>query len=173
MRCHPVFHIAELSCARSSGSGAPWLIKFSYLCIQEIWVSGLWQNRLSASPPPLYDSGCETPHLLVGSPRRMQSVFNLILDINTLYGQLTAVKVGYPLTSISWLYRGFRSTTQWVTCFPKLSADQLLVLIYGRLRSILTGSLFTGYLFMTKLKYLYFRKTFLKTSHESFAPGLG
>ena len=41
--------------------------------------------------------------------------------------QLTAVKTGYPLTSITWPYRGLRCWPIEVKYFLKLSADKLLV----------------------------------------------
>ena len=41
--------------------------------------------------------------------------------------QLTAVKTGYPLTGITWLYRGLRCRPIKVEYFLKLSADNLLV----------------------------------------------
>ena len=41
--------------------------------------------------------------------------------------QLTAVKLEYPLTSITWLYRGLRYRPIEVEYFLKLSADKLLV----------------------------------------------
>ena len=41
--------------------------------------------------------------------------------------QSTAVKTGYPLTSITWPYRGLRCRPIKVECFLKLSADNLLV----------------------------------------------
>ena len=40
---------------------------------------------------------------------------------------LTAVKTRYPLTSITWLYRGLRCRPIEVKYFLKLSADKLLV----------------------------------------------
>ena len=41
--------------------------------------------------------------------------------------QLTAVKTGYPLTSITWLYRGLRCGPIKVEYFLMLSADNLFV----------------------------------------------
>ena len=41
--------------------------------------------------------------------------------------QLTAVKTGYPLTSITWPYRGHRCWYSEVKYFLKVSADKLLV----------------------------------------------
>ena len=41
--------------------------------------------------------------------------------------QLTAVKTGYPLASITWPYRGLRCWPIEVKYFLKLSADKLLV----------------------------------------------
>ena len=42
-------------------------------------------------------------------------------------GELTAVKTGYPLTSITWPYRGLRSWLIEFACFLKLSVDKLVV----------------------------------------------
>ena len=42
--------------------------------------------------------------------------------------QLTTVKTGHPLTSITWPYRGLRCRPIEVKYFLKLSADKLLVL---------------------------------------------
>ena len=66
--------IAELSCARSVCSGAPWLIKSGYLCIQEILVV--------TKSVHLY------VHLFmlvdVDIMSHLQSVFQLILDIHVM-----------------------------------------------------------------------------------------
>jgi len=43
--------IAELSRARSTRSGAPWVRKFGYLCIQKIWVLGKSSVRPYVRPP--------------------------------------------------------------------------------------------------------------------------
>ena len=43
------------------------------------------------------------------------------------YGQMTAVKKGYPLISVTWLYRALKCTTDWSDVFLKLSANQLSV----------------------------------------------
>ena len=51
--------------------------------------------------------------------------------------QLTAVKIGYPLTSITWPYRRLRCWPIEVKYFLKLSADKLLVFSNDcRLKSI-------------------------------------
>ena len=46
--------------------------------------------------------------------------------------QLTAVKTGDPLTSITWLYRGLRCRPIEVKYFLKLSADKLIVFKWSR-----------------------------------------
>ena len=46
---------------------------------------------------------------------------------NQCFNQLTVVKTGYPLTSITWPYRGLRCRPIEVKYFLKLSADKLLV----------------------------------------------
>ena len=53
-----------------------------------------------------------------------------------LIGQLTAVKKGCPLTSVTCCIGGSSVQLIEVTCFLKLSTDQLLVLIDRRLRYI-------------------------------------
>ena len=55
-------------------------------------------------------------------------MFNLILDIHirSYYGQVTAVKTGYPLTSVTLPYGKLRCQLIEVTCFFKFSADRLL-----------------------------------------------
>ena len=41
--------------------------------------------------------------------------------------QVTAVKTGYPLTSITWPYRGLKCRPIEATCFLKSSAEEFLV----------------------------------------------
>ena len=50
------------------------------------------------------------------------------------YCQLTAVKNGYPLTCITWLYCRLKCLTHWgqVTFFEKLFADHLVVFNWSR-----------------------------------------
>ena len=52
---------------------------------------------------------------------------SLQFDIgDPFYGQLTAVKSRYPLTSTTWPYRGLRLELIEVKCFLKLTADQVM-----------------------------------------------
>ena len=63
------------------------------------------------------------------------------LDIGKLcYGQLTAVKIGYPLTSITWaqVYNSLR----WLV-FLKFSADQLLVFSWSQANDFKSASRLT------------------------------
>ena len=53
--------------------------------------------------------------------------------------QLTAVKTGYPLTSITWLYRGLKCLPIEVEYFLKLSADKLPVSNDRRLKFIFSN----------------------------------
>ena len=46
---------------------------------------------------------------------------------HSCYDQLTPLKTGYPLTSITWPYRGLKFTAHRSQIFKKLTADQLLV----------------------------------------------
>ena len=52
------------------------------------------------------------------------------------WDQLTAVKTGYPLTSIAWPYRGLRYRPIEVGYFLKLSADKLLVFKWSQAQEI-------------------------------------
>ena len=81
---------------------------------------------------------CNDQALLARCPKHLQSVFlNKKLDSeHPYYGQLTAVKIGYLLTVSHDCIMGSSIQVIEVTCFLKLSADQLLViLIDHRLRS--------------------------------------
>ena len=54
------------------------------------------------------------------------------------YDQLTPVKAGYPLTSITLPYRGLKFTAHRGQVFFKLTADQVLVFFYWIVGSCLT-----------------------------------
>ena len=69
-------------------------------------------------PTPTHVSGCEMSHLLAKCSKHIQSVFNLIG--HPCNDQLTAVKKGYRLTSVTWLYRGLKCTLIELTCFWKV-----------------------------------------------------
>ena len=61
-----------------------------------------WGNRPYVRPP-LHVSGCQITHFITICVK---------LGIgHTCCDQLTAVKKGYPLTSVTWLHRGLRYTT--------------------------------------------------------------
>ena len=83
-----------------------------YACKTFWW----WQNN--RMPPPTHVSGCEMSHLLAKCSKHIQSVFKLIG--HPCNDQLTAVKKGYRLTSVTWLYRGLKCTLIEVTCFLKV-----------------------------------------------------
>ena len=59
--CYEQNHYISLIAERS---GSPWIIKFGYLWIQEIFVV-----KKIFRPPSLHVSGCEMSHLLACSPR--------------------------------------------------------------------------------------------------------
>ena len=89
---------------RSARSGAPRVRKYGNYASKKFWF---WENRPCGVRqyvrPPLHVSGYEMAH------------FNTIcvkLGIgHPCCDQLTAVKKGYPLTSVTWLHRGLRYTT--------------------------------------------------------------
>ena len=70
------------SASTARGSTIHVFLVFGYLCIKKNLVV---TNRTRASVrPPLQFSVCEMSHLLARSPRHTKSVFNLILDIQTM-----------------------------------------------------------------------------------------
>ena len=76
---------------------------------------------------------CNDLALLAGCPGHGQSVFNFIVDIQPR--SVGSCQKRYPLTSVTWLYRGLKCTTPWDDVFLKLSAEHFLVLIDRRLRT--------------------------------------
>ena len=86
---------------------------------------------------------CNDRALLARCPRHMQSVFELDSGHpyeHPCYGQLTAVKKGIRWPVSPDCIVGSIVQLIEVLCFLKLSADQLLVLIDCRLRSIMKRS---------------------------------
>ena len=65
------------------------------------------------------------------------SYFGSPLIAHQCCDQLTAVKTRYPLTSITWLYRGLRCRPIEVKYFLKLSADKLLVFKWSQARFLI------------------------------------
>ena len=49
------------------------------------------------------------------------------IHLHSCNDQVTAVKTGYPLTSITWPYRGLKCRPIEATCFLKSSAEEFLV----------------------------------------------
>ena len=122
-------------------SGAPLVRKFGNLCIQEILVLGrknnicyentiqvvlnqlcssLWTSRswYGVRPyvrPPLHVSGSKN-----GTPNTI--CWKLGIG-HPCYSQLTAVKKGYPLTSVTWLHRGLRYTSHGVFRFRLIAGS--------------------------------------------------
>ena len=87
---------------------------------------------------------CNVQALLARCPRHMQSVFELDSGHpyeHPCYGQLTAVKKGIRWPVSPDCIVGSIVQLIEVLCFLKLSADQLLVLIDCRLRSIMKRSI--------------------------------
>ena len=89
--------LADLSSARNACSRAPWIRKLGYLCIQEILVLTKSFVRTSVRLS-LHVSGCEMSHALDWSPRH---ILRLTWFGLPCFGQLTALKKGYPLTSVT------------------------------------------------------------------------
>ena len=87
--------IAELLRSRN---GALWVKKYGNLCFWKILVL-----RKSCVRPPVHVSGCEMP--------RFNTICVKLGIGHPCCDQLTAVKKGYPLTSVTWLHRGLRYTT--------------------------------------------------------------
>ena len=84
-------------------SGAPWVRKFCNLPIREISViRWLTPDRPSA---PQWNQ-CSISHFLASLGAQENWYCTHIA--HQCCGQLTAVKTGYPLTSITWPYRGLR-----------------------------------------------------------------
>lgn len=83
-------------------SGAPGVIKFVYLCIQEIFVVTKSRERSSVrSSVRPYVSGMWNVTLSLRGPRNIQSV-----NLNPVHlCQLRMVQKGYPQTIVTWLYR--------------------------------------------------------------------
>ena len=101
--------LAEPSRARSAHSGASWVRKYGNLCFQEI----LFLRESSVRTSTLHVSRCKMTH------------FNTIcvkLGIgHPCCDQLTAVKKGYPLTSVTWLHRRPGYTTPGSDVFFKVT----------------------------------------------------
>ena len=77
---------------------------------------------------------CNDLALLAGCPGHGQSVFNFIVDIQPR--SVGSCQKRYPLTSVTWLYRGLKCTTPWDDVFFKVIRwTFLLVLIDRRLRT--------------------------------------
>jgi len=97
---------------------------------KKIWLNihpRNWWWQKSRAPPPAHVSGCEMSHLLAKCPKRIQSMLNLIG--HSCNDQLTAVKEGYLLTSVTYLYRWRRCTLSEMTCF--LKAIRWLVIYFN------------------------------------------
>ena len=61
---------------------------------------------------------CNDLALLAGCPGHGQSVFNFIVDIQPR--SVGSCQKRYPLTSVTWLYRGLKCTTPWDDVFFKV-----------------------------------------------------
>ena len=113
---------AELSRAKRA-SGAPWVSKSTH--------PRKFGNQVTVHRPPARPSAPqENQCLILTLSSQFGSTGRLILHTYIAHqccDQLTAVKTGYPLTSITWPYRGLRCRPIEVKYFLKLSADKLLV----------------------------------------------
>ena len=61
---------------------------------------------------------CNDLALLAGCPGHGQSMFNFIVDIQPR--SFGSCQKRYPLTSVTWLYRGLKCTTHWDDVFFKV-----------------------------------------------------
>ena len=85
------------------------------IIVRALWLA-ITRHHPRTSP------SCTDRVFLVRCPRHVQSVFNLIVDI------LMAILVminwqlskGYPLTSVTWLYRGLKCTINACDVFSKV-----------------------------------------------------
>ena len=105
-------------------SGAPWVRKFGNLCIQEILVLRRKNNTCYEKQYKLFWISFAVVFglLVLGTEyvralscqRKQNGTLNTIygkLGIGHLcYSQSTAVKKGYPMTSVTWLHPGLRYT---------------------------------------------------------------
>ena len=126
--------IAELSHARRA-SGAPWVRKWSNLPIRGNLVITWPYTDRPTDRPPKRPSVCTT-----GMPMftlTLCSYFGSPLIAHQCCDQLTAVKTRYPLTSITWPYRGLRCRPIQVEYFLKFSADKLLVFKWPQAHSFI------------------------------------
>ena len=117
--CHNVTKMRILAELRARASVAPLLSKSIH--------PRKFGNHVTVHRPPDRPSWpqgneCWISHFLASLGAQVQ------LDIaHPCCDQLTAVKTRYPLTSITWPYRGLRYRPIEVEYFLKLSADNLLV----------------------------------------------
>ena len=154
--------IAQLSRPRRARSGAPWVRKFGYLCIQEILVlTKSSVRRTYVHPFMLADVKWHTYQL--GVKAFKSGIWH------PCCGQLIAVKepIRWPVSHDCVADSGIQLIE--VKNFLNLSADKFLVSI-DRDPRFISGIQFAYYL-RQRLSYL--RKTFLKRSLEGCAFGLG
>ena len=103
-------HFIALLWRAKRACGAPWVSKSTH--------PRKFGNHVTVHRPPV------RPHYRATS---FQSPHFLTYIAHQCCDQLTAVKTGYPLTSITWPYRGPRCRPIEVDIFLKLSADKLPV----------------------------------------------
>ena len=104
--------------------GNPWV---DFLMI--IMASGIARGRArTTATTTTTESRNMTAILQIMVDRDMQPWFTVSFDIgHPCYDQLTPVKSRYPLTSITWPYRGLEFTSHRGEVFLKLTADKVLV----------------------------------------------
>ena len=85
--------------------------------------------------------------LLARCPKHIQSVFNLIVDILMDIHLMNnwQLSKGYPLTSVTWLYRQLKCTTHWDDMCLKVILWPVVGLIDRKLRfTIIINNLLTS-----------------------------
>ena len=147
--------IAELSSAWNARSGALWIRKLSYLCIQEILVLTKSSLRLS-----LHVSGCEMSHVLASSPRHILCLTWFWTSMLWSIDSFIRKGIRWPHNSLTW------------GIFFKLSSDQLLVFNWPRAQYHLF-KVGTQFALCLRQKLNFLRTSFFKRSLESFTSSPG
>ena len=125
--------IAELWRAKRP-CGAPWLSKSTHA---RKFGKHVTVHRPPARPSAPQGNQCLISHFLASLGA--QEDWYCTLNVHQCCNQLTAVKTGYPLTSITWLYHGLRyrliefeylfDVIRWqVTSFQRIAGSSLIFL---------------------------------------------
>ena len=94
---------------------------------ENLVITWPYTDRPNDRPSSPQENQCLISHFLTSLGAQVKTDFT-----HPCCDQLTAVKKGYPLTSITWPYRGFRCRPIEVEYFLKLCADKLLVFKWSR-----------------------------------------